>query len=82
VLADLGGLTLSEVEGTWNLGVGMLAVVDPASAAAVQAALTAAGLPTRDVGRVSTAPKPTGAFVQGAKGAAGGAVRLTGRWPG
>jgi phosphoribosylformylglycinamidine cyclo-ligase len=82
VLADLGRLALSEVEGTWNLGAGMLAVVDAAAAPGVQAALAASGLPTHDVGRVSTRSRPSGAFVQGAKGAAGGAVRLTGRWPG
>ena len=27
VLADLGGLDLSATEGTWNLGIGFLAVV-------------------------------------------------------
>jgi len=82
VLAELGGLTLEDVEGTWNLGVGMLAVVDAAAAAGVIAALASAGLPAWAVGVVSTGTRPGGAaFVEGAKGAAGGAVRMTGRWP-
>jgi phosphoribosylformylglycinamidine cyclo-ligase len=81
VLADLGGLALEDVEGTWNLGAGMLAVVDGPSVAAVSRWLADAGLPTHQVGVVSTAPLPAAAaFVEGAKGAAGGAVRLTGRW--
>jgi phosphoribosylformylglycinamidine cyclo-ligase len=81
VLADLGGLALTDVEGTWNLGAGMLAVVDAGAAPAVADALARAGLPARIVGAVSIATRPSGAFVQGAKGANGGAVRLTGRWP-
>jgi phosphoribosylformylglycinamidine cyclo-ligase len=81
VLADLGGLPLAGTEGTWNLGIGMLAVVDGSSTDAVLAALARQGVTAWHVGDVSTAPRPTGAFVQGAKGVDGGAVRLTGVYP-
>jgi phosphoribosylformylglycinamidine cyclo-ligase len=59
----------------------MIAIVDASRAPSVAAALTAAGLPTRLAGAVSTAARPDAVFVQGAKGADGGSVRLIGRWP-
>ncbi|WP_375401049.1 phosphoribosylformylglycinamidine cyclo-ligase [uncultured Amnibacterium sp.] len=80
VLADRGGLTLTDVEGAWNLGVGMLAVLDPAAIAPTQALLQEAGMDSWVVGQVSTGQRPVAAFEQHAKGAAGGAVRLTGTW--
>jgi phosphoribosylformylglycinamidine cyclo-ligase len=81
VLAELGGVTLEDVEGTWNLGAGMLAVVAAADAGSIRSALTASGLPAWEVGRVSTTQRPDAdGFVAGAKGAAGGAVRLRGHW--
>jgi phosphoribosylformylglycinamidine cyclo-ligase len=85
VLADLGGLTLAETEGTWNLGMGMIAVVDAASADAVIEKLGADGFPAWVAGVVSTAERPStaagsDAFEQGAKGVHGGAVRLTGAY--
>lgn len=80
VLADLGGLPLASVEGTWNLGVGMLAVVEAGTADAVAARLAAGGVPAWRAGRVSTAPRDAGNWVEGAKGVTGGAVRLTGVW--
>lgn len=80
VLADRGGLTLADVEGAWNLGVGMLAVLDPAAIRATRALLQEAGMDCWVAGQVSTGERPAGAFEQHAKGAAGGAVRLTGTW--
>lgn len=80
VLAGLGGFPLTEAEGTWNLGIGMLAVVDPDGAEALRSALTGAGLPCWTVGEVRSDPAPDGAFERGAKGVDGGAVRLTGAW--
>lgn len=85
VLAEWGGLTLAETEGTWNLGVGMIAVIAADAASSVTHALTASGLPAWVAGRVTIgAAQPSGAagegFVQGAKGVDGGAVRLVGEF--
>ena len=92
VLAELGGMKLTETEGTWNLGIGMIAIVAPGSADAVIEKLGTDGFPAWVVGTVSTAERPstsagtdggsgTDAFEQGAKGVNGGAVRLTGTYP-
>jgi phosphoribosylformylglycinamidine cyclo-ligase len=78
VLAEWGGMDLTETEGTWNLGVGMIAVVSAASAAEVIRRLEADGIPAWTLGAVSTAPRDFTGFEQGAKGVNGGAVRLVG----
>jgi phosphoribosylformylglycinamidine cyclo-ligase len=78
VLADLGGIPLADTEGTWNLGVGFLAVVDAAVAHDAASVLTAAGIETWQVGVVADGPRPAGDWEQGAKGVNGGAVRLVG----
>jgi phosphoribosylformylglycinamidine cyclo-ligase len=78
VLADMGSMTLGETEGTWNLGVGMFAVVAADAAAAVIRSLEAAGLPAWVAGTVGTGERSLAGFEQGAKGVNGGAVRLTG----
>ena len=81
VLSDWAGSTLQSAEGTWNLGVGMIAVVAPDAAARVIAHLGAAGIPSWEAGRVVVGALPTAAhFEQGAKGVDGGAVRLTGAY--
>ena len=81
-LADLGGHALESLEGAWNLGIGMLAVVSAARAPQVAAALTAEGLDAWVVGTVSTAARSFDGFEQGAKGVDGGAVRLVGAYAG
>ncbi|WP_213815396.1 phosphoribosylformylglycinamidine cyclo-ligase [Glaciihabitans sp. dw_435] len=78
VLASLGGLNLGETEGTWNLGVGMFAVVDAATAAAVTTLLESHGIRTWVAGHVSMDIRDLDGFDQGAKGVNGGAVRLVG----
>ncbi|ROQ39892.1 phosphoribosylformylglycinamidine cyclo-ligase [Frondihabitans sp. PhB188] len=78
VLSDIAGATLESSEGTWNLGIGMIAVVSPAAAAAVAALLEAEGIRTWQVGGVSMATRDLAGFEQGAKGVDGGAVRLVG----
>ncbi|SBS72950.1 phosphoribosylformylglycinamidine cyclo-ligase [uncultured Microbacterium sp.] len=80
VLADLGDLSLEQTEGTWNLGVGFLAVVAADQADAAISALSADGIATWQVGEVSTATRPEGEYEQGAKGVDGGAVRLVGSY--
>jgi phosphoribosylformylglycinamidine cyclo-ligase len=80
VLAGWDGIALEETEGTWNLGVGMIAVVAPDAASSVTHALGAAGLPAWVAGRVSTEPHDPDGYLTGAKGVAGGAVRLVGAY--
>jgi phosphoribosylformylglycinamidine cyclo-ligase len=88
VLAELGAMPLEDAEGTWNLGIGMIAVVAPHAADAVIEKLAVDGLPAWVVGTVSTASRPsspstssgTEAWEQGAKGVNGGSVRLTGAY--
>lgn len=75
-LVDLGGHTLESVEGAWNMGIGMIAVVDAGAASSVIASLDAAGIPSWVVGRVSMSAHDLTGFEQGAKGVDGGAVRL------
>jgi phosphoribosylformylglycinamidine cyclo-ligase len=80
VLADLGDLELESTEGTWNLGVGFLAVVAADAAQAAAAALSQHGIQSWQVGVVQTGAQPEGEFEQGAKGVDGGAVRLVGAY--
>ncbi|WP_396667382.1 phosphoribosylformylglycinamidine cyclo-ligase [Microbacterium sp. R86528] len=80
VLADLGSLDLESTEGTWNLGIGFLAVVSATKADAAIAALARNGIDTWQVGVVHTDALPSGDFEQGAKGVNGGAVRLVGSY--
>lgn len=80
VLADLGGLTLGETEGTWNLGIGFLAVVSAERADAAIADLAARGIASWQVGIVRDGDRPEGDYEQGAKGVDGGAVRLVGAY--
>ncbi|MGB4778087.1 AIR synthase-related protein, partial [Microbacterium sp.] len=83
VLANLGGLRLEDTEGTWNLGIGFLAVVAANHADAAASALIAEGIATWQVGVVRDGARPddkTGHFEEGAKGVAGGAVRLVGAY--
>jgi phosphoribosylformylglycinamidine cyclo-ligase len=81
VLADAGGFSTDHVEDTWNMGIGMLAMVDSSSADAVSATLREAGHTVWPVGevRVAAASEREGATTH-AKGVAGGAVRLVGRY--
>ena len=80
VLSDLAASTLESSEGTWNLGIGMFAVVKADASDAISAALTADGIPTWQAGVVSLGQRDLDGFEQGAKGVDGGAVRLVGRF--
>ena len=79
-LADLGGFSLDKTEGTWNLGIGMFAVVAARDADAVVAASQAAGINAWVAGQVEFGASVDDTYTQGAKGVDGGAVRLTGDW--
>jgi len=80
VLGDMAGTTLESAEGTWNLGVGMFAVVAANAASSVIARLKNEGIPSWVAGRVSMATHDLTGFEQGAKGVNGGAVRLVGTY--
>ena len=80
VLSELGGSTLESAEGTWNLGIGMIAVVAEQSANGVIERLAADGIPAWEIGRISTEARELTGFEQGAKGVDGGAVRLIGSY--
>jgi phosphoribosylformylglycinamidine cyclo-ligase len=80
VLAGWGDMSLEETEGTWNLGIGMIAVVAPTAVDAVIRRLGADGIPAWTCGVVSTAAHDFTGFEQGAKGVDGGAVRLVGQY--
>ena len=80
-LSDFASSTLESSEGTWNLGIGMIAVVAADAAAATIAQLEADGIPSWVAGTVSLGAKPEASdWIQGAKGVDGGAVRLTGAY--
>lgn len=75
VLGDLGNVPRADRERTWNLGVGMVLVVDSARAAEVVAAYPGAwhlGEVVSDTGEYRENPD----YVQGAKGVDGGAAVL------
>ncbi len=78
VLSDIAGTTLESSEGTWNLGIGFMAVVSADKAAEAIGLIEDAGIPAWQVGVVREGALPEGgdAFEQGAKGVDGGAVRL------
>jgi len=83
VLADLGELDLEATEGTWNLGIGFVAIVAAEKAGAAASALGQDGISTWQIGTVHDGALPDhahGAFEQGAKGVDGGAVRLVGTY--
>jgi phosphoribosylformylglycinamidine cyclo-ligase len=82
VLSDLSGTRVSDHEATWNLGVGMFAIVEADLAGTVAADLAGRGVETWQVGTVSTVARDFAGFEQGAKGVDGGAVRLLGSYAG
>lgn len=81
----LGQVPWTDLEGTLNLGVGMVAIVAPEALDGVLAHAAELGLPAWELGRVRDLDPTTdvpGApgFVAGTKGVDGGAVRLTGSY--
>lgn len=82
LVAELGNVPQPDLERTLNLGVGMVAIVDPTVADAAVAHLNERGLPSWVMGRVGPvdpdAARHGTDWVQGAKGVAGGGVLMTG----
>jgi phosphoribosylformylglycinamidine cyclo-ligase len=81
VLCDAAGFGLSEVEDTWNMGIGMIAMVDAGMASIVTAALMGAGHQVWQAGVVEKkdAQKAHDATTS-AKGVEGGSIRLVGAY--
>jgi phosphoribosylformylglycinamidine cyclo-ligase len=81
VLAEAGGFAATDVEDTWNMGIGMALVVDPGQADAVAATLQRHGHTAWRVGEIAATNgvNPEGAITE-AKGVSGGAVRLVGTY--
>ncbi|MEE2815779.1 MAG: AIR synthase-related protein, partial [Actinomycetota bacterium] len=80
VLADIAGSPIVDTEGTWNLGIGFLAVVAAEQKDAAIAAIGSQGIAAWQVATVHTGARPEGHFEEGAKGVDGGAVRLVGAY--
>jgi len=78
VLSDLSDTAVTDHEDTWNLGIGMFAIVDAELAGTVAADLAGRGIETWQVGSVTASASDLAGFVHGAKGVDGGAVRLVG----
>ena len=87
-VARWGAVPQLDLEGTLNMGVGMIAVLAPEQAEAATAVLSEHGLGAHVIGEVlepSALPAPAGPLehvVTGAKGVEGGAVLMTGQHPG
>ena len=83
LIGSLGQVPLADLERTLNLGVGMIAIVDPAVADAAVSRLNERGISSWIMGDVVKAGTPdlnNPDYVQGAKGVDGGAVRLYGSY--
>jgi phosphoribosylformylglycinamidine cyclo-ligase len=85
LLADLGRVPVSDVERTWNLGVGMVLVVTADAVHRIRETLAARALPWWVLGEVladgTGSAVDADADVQGTKGVDGGRVRLIGAHP-
>jgi phosphoribosylformylglycinamidine cyclo-ligase len=89
VIGRLGGVPTSDREATFNLGIGMVLVVDEPAAAVLQALLGARGVPTWRLGTVHAddpgspdgGPGSPDDVVRGTKGVDGGGARLVGSHP-
>ncbi|HJB11746.1 MAG TPA: phosphoribosylformylglycinamidine cyclo-ligase [Candidatus Brachybacterium merdavium] len=87
-IARWGQVPQLDLEGTVNMGVGMIALVDAEGADAALSLLEQRGLPSRVIGEIvaeDSLPEPGAPLEQvtvGAKGVEGGAVMLAGQHPG
>jgi len=80
VLSEWSGDSLESTEGTWNLGIGMLAVVSHEAASTLTREWIAAGIDSWVVGHISDSEHSLDGYVTSSKGVDGGAVRLVGNY--
>ncbi len=78
VLSDIAKLKLTDLEGTWNMGMGFAAVVRKNSAVAIMNKIKSLGIATWQVGVIESTACDDKGYVTEAKGVRGGAVRLVG----
>jgi len=80
VLADIAGHKLTDLEGTWNLGIGFAMVVRKSAADAIIAKSNSLGIPAWQVGVIESTACDDKGYITEAKGVRGGAVRLVGSY--
>jgi phosphoribosylformylglycinamidine cyclo-ligase len=82
VVAGWGGYKLTDLEATWNLGLGFAVVVKAAAADAIAAQIAAEGIRTWQLGIIESTPcdAELPGYVTEAKGVRGGAVRMVGAY--
>lgn len=80
VLSDIAKLKLTDLEGTWNMGMGFAAVVRKNSAVAIMNKIKSLGIATWQVGVIESTACDDKGYVTEAKGVRGGAVRLVGEY--
>lgn len=78
VIRDLGGVPWADAEATWNLGVGMVAVVAADGLDRVLGTCRDRDLGAWVLGTVEACVQDVDGLVTGTKGVDGGAVRMTG----
>ncbi len=78
VLSEWAGYELTELEGTWNLGLGFAAVVRSSVASELIETLNSLSIPSWQLGVIESTPcdSELPGYVTQAKGVRGGAVRL------
>jgi phosphoribosylformylglycinamidine cyclo-ligase len=85
VIGALGRVPRSDLERTLNLGIGFVAVLPAAHAAAAEQVCRARGIPAWVLGEVGEeatwTPQPDVEVTRGAKGVDGGAVQVVGEHP-
>ncbi|NMW47640.1 phosphoribosylformylglycinamidine cyclo-ligase [Mobiluncus curtisii] len=79
-LMDLGGVDVTSAEDTWNLGVGMVALVHPDFVPATVQAAQRAGMEAFVMGTVSDGIPAGERLISGTKGVSGGTVALRGEY--
>jgi phosphoribosylformylglycinamidine cyclo-ligase len=80
VLTSWASLDLTQVESTWNLGLGFAVIVKADKAQEIQQQLNSTGINTWQLGIVESTDCSLEGYIQGAKGVDGGAVRLVGNY--
>lgn len=82
VLAKWGGYDLTQLEDTWNLGLGFALVVRKDIAPEISSAITKLGIHTWELGVIESTPSDVdlAGYISEAKGVKGGAVRLVGNY--
>lgn len=82
VVSRLGSVPRADMERTFNLGVGMVAVVDGSTADSALDRLKARGVVAWVIGEIAEPGEDGSDVVQGTKGVDGGQVRMLGEHPG